>query len=296
MLPLVNEFIQYLGDLKRYADLTVDAYTLDLEQFDQFVQNKKGRSNLKEVTSADIREWMVTLLDEGETTRSVARKTCTLSKFFKYALKKDKIKANPMARISVPKIEKRLPVFVKPSEMEQLLFNPAAFTDDYEGIRDKLIIEMFYSLGIRRAELLGIRDRDIDFDRNTILVTGKRSKQRYLPFANSLKKDILVYIETRNANVDAQKDNFFLLKSGEALYPMLVYRIVVKYLSTVCTLFKKSPHVLRHTFATAMLNNGADLNAVKELLGHTSLAATEVYTHTTFERLQNIYKQAHPRA
>jgi integrase/recombinase XerC len=269
-----------------------------MNQFVAFVENKKGRFEPKEITATDIREWMVQMLDAGLTARSVNRKLTTLKTYYRFLETEGIELVNPLRKIIPPKTKKRLPVFVKEGEMDNLLNGMEDVFDkeDYEGRRDKLIIETFYCLGIRLSELIGIKDRDIDFNKNTILITGKRNKQRLIPFGNSLKSDILAYIADRNAEVEKVEDRLFVRKNGQALYPVLVYRLVNKYLSMVCTLTKRSPHVLRHSFATAMLNNGADLDAVKELLGHANLAATEVYTHTTFERLQKIYKQAHPRA
>jgi integrase/recombinase XerC len=186
---------------------------------------------------------------------------------------------------------------LKEDEMENLLDSyDGLFGNDFEGMRDKLIIEMFYTLGIRLSELIGIKDTDMDLSGKTVIITGKRNKQRLLPFGDKLKDSVLEYLKVRDEAVSSQCGNLFIKEDGKKLYPVLVYRVVNKYITMVSSLSKRSPHVLRHTFATAMLNNGAELNVVKELLGHSNLAATEVYTHTTFEQLQKIYKQAHPRA
>ena len=295
---LIDKFLQYIKYEKGYSSHTFISYQTDMNQFVAFVENKKGRFEQKEITATDIREWMVQMLDAGLAARSVNRKLTTLKTYYRFLETEGIELVNPLRKIIPPKTKKRLPVFVKEGEMDNLLNGMEDVFDkgDYEGRRDKLIIETFYCLGIRLSELIGIKDRDIDFNKNTILITGKRNKQRLIPFGNSLKSDILAYIADRNAEVEKVEDRLFVRKNGQALYPVLVYRLVNKYLSMVCTLTKRSPHVLRHSFATAMLNNGADLDAVKELLGHANLAATEVYTHTTFERLQKIYKQAHPRA
>ncbi|MBQ0030128.1 MAG: tyrosine-type recombinase/integrase [Bacteroidales bacterium] len=295
----IDEFLQYIKYEKAYSSHTFISYQTDMKQFAAFVEQQKGRFDPTEISAYDIREWLLQLMNGGLSARSTSRKVATLNTFFGYLKKKGTITANPMDKVSAPKVQKRLPVYLHEKQMSDLL-NPEEtgelFPDTFEGKRDKLMIEMFYNLGIRLSELISIKDKDIDFNRQTILITGKRNKQRYIPFGNSLKSDILAFESDRDADVAREDDRLFTRADGKPLYRMLVYRVVNKYLEQVCTLTKKSPHVLRHTFATAMLNNGADIDAVKELLGHASLSATEVYTHTTFDRLRKIYKQAHPRA
>jgi integrase/recombinase XerC len=228
---------------------------------------------------------------------SVNRKLSSLKSFYRFLKQHDLVSHNPLKKITAPKNKKMLPVFLKEDEMENLLDGyDHLFENDFEGTRDKLMIEMFYTLGIRLSELINIKDNDIDLGRETVMITGKRNKQRLLPFGDRFKNAVSEYLMMRNEVVPDRSGNLFVREDGEKLYPMLVYRVVNKYITMVSSLSKRSPHVLRHTFATAMLNRGAELNAVKELLGHSSLAATEVYTHTTFEQLQKIYKQAHPRA
>jgi len=240
----------------------------------------------------------LSIMDNGVGARSVNRKLTTLRTFFKYMMRQGVLSVDPTAKVKPPKMEKRLPVFLREEQVENLFDEFGnVFPDDFEGKRDRILLEILYNLGVRESELINLKDCDFDFNRNTVRVTGKRNKQRYIPFGDRLKKDILAYVDDRNSEVGPVEDGWLLVrKTGEQLYPVLVWRIVEKYISSVSTLSKRSPHVLRHTFATAMLNNGADIDAVKELLGHANLAATEVYTHTTFDRLRKIYKQAHPRA
>jgi integrase/recombinase XerC len=231
-----------------------------------------------------IREWMVSLMERETSARSVNRKLSSLKSFYRFLKRHDFTSNNPLKKIVAPKNKKQLPKFLREDEMENLLdIRNDIFEDDFDGARDKLIIDMFYTLGIRLSELINIKDSDIDLGRKTVIITGKRNKQRLLPFGEKLKDSVLKYFTMRDRTIANQSGYFFVKEDGEKLYPMLVYRIVNKYITMVSSLSKRSPHVLRHTFATAMLNNGAELNAVKELLGHSSLAATEVYTHTTFD-------------
>lgn len=293
----IDKFLQYIKYEKAYSSHTFISYQTDMKQFAAFVEKQKGGFNPPDITAKDIREWILAIMNDGVGSRSVNRKLTTLRTFFKYMLKEGYVQTDPMAKVKPPKMQKRLPVFLREEQMEELLdVDKNLFPDDFEGKRDHLIIEMFYNLGVRLSELINIKDSDIDFDRKTVRVTGKRNKQRYIPFGNSLKSDILAFVSDRDAEVGSEEGWLLVRKTGKKLYPMLVWRVVEKYITSVSTLKKRSPHVLRHTFATAMLNNGADIDAVKELLGHANLAATEVYTHTTFERLRSIYKQAHPRA
>lgn len=237
------------------------------------------------------------MMESGTAASSVNRKLSALKSFYSYLCKQGVIKKSPMTQVSAPKTKKRLPFFLKEEEMSDMLSGSSeVFEEGFEGVRDELIMETFYTLGIRLSELIGLKDTDVDLQAQTVLVNGKRNKQRYVPFGESLKQSMQAYLSIRDKEVPVRSGFFFLRPTGESLYPVLVYRIVHKYISVVSSMSKRSPHVLRHTFATAMLNNGAELEAVKELLGHSSLAATEVYTHTTFEQLQKNYKLAHPRA
>lgn len=295
---LIESFLQYIKYEKGYSSHTFVSYKTDLSQFEKFVMERYGMKEFvpENVDSCWVREWIVSMMESGASASSVNRRLSALKSFYSYLRKNGVMKNNPMDQIVSPKRQKRLPTFLREDEMSELLSDVEVFETGFEGVRDKLIVETFYTLGIRLSELIGLRDSDIDVHAQTVLVNGKRNKQRYVPFGDSLKKSMLAYLSVRNEEIPVRSENFFLRPDGEPLYPMLVYRIVHKYISSVSTLSKRSPHVLRHTFATAMLNNGAELEAVKELLGHSNLAATEVYTHTTFEQLQKNYKLAHPRA
>jgi len=273
----------------------VESYFNDLSQFKYFVSGDET-FDPKTIDSVWIRRWIVALMNDGYSPLSVNRKLSSLKSFFKYLCKYKHIESSPVKNLRGPKVNKPLPHFVKDLDMSKL-FSEWDGEDAFEGERDKAILDVFYTTGIRCAELVGIKNGDVDFDSKLIKVTGKREKQRLIPFSDNLKEIMLSYIYIRNETIDSFKDNaFFVRKNGEKLTNSIVYSIVNKRLSEIPNLSKKSPHVLRHTFATSMLNNGADLNAVKELLGHASLSSTEVYTHTTFEELKKVYHQAHPRA
>lgn len=295
---LIEKYLQHIRYEKGFSSHTIASYQADLRLFQSFLENHNLKEfKLDSVDSKLIREWIVLLRECNNSPSSINRRLSTLKSFFRYMKQKGLIKHNPMQQVVSLKRETRLPKFVKESEMESLLSEgQALFTDDFEGIRDATIIETFYTLGIRESELIGIKDSDIDFSRCYVSVIGKGSKQRLIPFGRKMKEAFLNYLEARENLHLGEVSSFFVRKDGKSLYPMLVYRVVRKYLSEVSSLTQRSPHVLRHTFATLMLNNGAELNAVKELLGHANLAATEVYTHTTFEQLREIYERAHPRA
>ncbi len=290
-------FINYLKFEKRYSPHTITAYKKDLDQFDLFLKSEYDIVEVNDVSYRMVRSWIVKLMEQDISARSVNRKLSTLKSYFKYLTKEGLIRESPMLRIQSPKTSKKIPVFVDNDSMETL-FSTEIFGDDFEGIRDRLIIEMFYMTGIRLSELINLKDSDIDFYQQNIKVLGKRNKERIIPVSKEFIDSIKEYIAVRNKNIALieQNDYFYVTIKGKKVYEKLAYRIVNSYLGKVSTLQKKSPHVLRHTFATHMLNNGADLNAIKEILGHSSLAATQVYTHNTIEKLKNIYKQAHPRA
>ena len=235
------------------------------------------------------------LMDEGRAATSVNRKLSSLRSFYRFLLRKKAITVNPMAKVVGPKKKKPLPSFVREKDMDRLL-DGLTFEEGFEGCRDRMVLEMFYATGMRLSELIGLDDADVDFSARLIKVTGKRNKQRLIPFGNELEEDLRIYIKVRDEALPNGSDAFFVRKDGKRMYPMQVYRLVKRNLSKVVTLKKRSPHVLRHTFATAMLNDCAELRAVKELLGHESLTTTEVYTHTTFEELKKVYELAHPRA
>ena len=292
---LIDSFLDYLRYERNYSNYTIEAYSKDLRQFEEYVKLNKESVFVPGDVDADlVRSWIVSLMDEKISPVSVNRKLSSLKYFFKFLMKQGSISVNPLRLITGPKTKKPLPYFVRDKEME-LLLDGDGFDEDFEGVRDRLILEMLYDTGIRRSELIGIQDSDVDFGAMQIRVTGKRNKQRLIPFAEGLKNLIQAYTEVRNREVGSESGWFFVRKNGEQLSAGIVYTIVKKKLSEIPTLAKRSPHVLRHSFATSMLNNGAELNAVKELLGHSSLSSTSVYTHTTFEELKKVY-HAHPRA
>lgn len=292
---LIESFLDYLRYERNYSDKTILAYKEDLRQIQEFVQEEYGKFDPAEVESGVIREWVVSLMDKGYTSTSVNRKLSSLRSFYKYLLKQGEVTVDPLRKVVGPKNKKSLPAFLKESEMNRLL-DDTDFGEGYKGVRDRLIIEMFYATGMRLSELLGLDNKDVDFSASLLKVTGKRNKQRLIPFGDELRDAMLEYINVRNDAIPGRTEAFFIRENGERLYKNLVYNLVKRNLSKVATLKKKSPHVLRHTFATTMLNNDAELGAVKELLGHASLATTEIYTHATFEELKKVYKQAHPRA
>lgn len=241
-----------------------------------------------------IRSWLVSMLEQGIGTRSINRKLTTLKSFYKYLLRNGVLEINPMQKITSPKTPKRLPVFVEKDKM-QFLLDHVDFGNGYAGMRNKLILELFYATGMRLSELVGLTETDLDFHHDTIKVLGKRNKERLIPFGKKIELLIKSYLEEKK-NSFGENDLLFLTDKGQPVYSRMVYKIVNRYLNEVTTLEKKSPHVLRHTFATHLLNNGAELNAVKELLGHANLSATQIYTHNTIDNLKRIYKQAHPKA
>ena len=292
---LIDSFLDYLRYERNYSNYTIGAYSKDLRQFGDYVKKyKEGIFDPVDVDTDLVRNWVVVLMDEKLSPVSVNRKLSSLKSFFKFLMKQGFVSVNPLRFVTGPKTKKPLPTFVKEKDMEQLL-DGDGFDEDFEGVRDRLILEMLYDTGVRRSELVGLLDADIDYDAMQIKVTGKRNKQRLIPFAERLKNLMLAYTEVRNREVGSGSGWFLVRKNGEQLSTSILYTIVKKKLSDIPTLAKCSPHVLRHSFATSMLNNGAELNAVKELLGHSSLASTSIYTHTTFEELKKVY-HAHPRA
>lgn len=292
---LINSFLDYLRYERNYSDMTIVVYGTDLAQFREFVQEKNNSFNPADIESSVVREWIVSLMDRGYTASSVNRKLSSLRSFYKFLLRRGEVTKDPLVKINGPKKKKPLPVFLKESDMERLL-EETDFGEGYKACRDKLIIEVFYSTGMRLSELIGLNDSDVDFSTSLIRVTGKRNKQRLIPFGDRLKEALREYISIRSETVPQKCEAFFVRENGERLYKDLVYNTVRRNLAKVVTQKKRGAHVLRHTFATTMLNNDAELGAIKELLGHSSLATTEVYTHTTFEELKKVYKQAHPRA
>ena len=288
-------FTNYLRYEKRLSPHTVLAYSNDLDQFFIYLKNVYSLDKIGEVNHAIIRSWIVSLMENKISARSVNRKISTLKSFYKFLIREKVLGINPMHKIQSPKNPKRLPVFVEESKMNALI-EDVSFSDDFEGRRNLLIIELLYSTGMRRIELVNLKETDINFHSSTVKVLGKRNKERLIPLTAEIKELVKEYIECRNKSIEIKSDYLFLTEKGNQIYPGAVYRVVKGSLEKVTTLAKKSPHVLRHTFATHLLNNGANLNAIKELLGHANLAATQIYTHNTIEKLKSVYSKAHPKA
>lgn len=293
---MIDSFLKHLQFEKRLSRNTVVAYANDLLQLKAFVEKNFSTDDISLANHAMIRSWIVNLVEEGISASSVNRKIACLRTFFKFLLRQERISKDPLARINVLKTRKRLPAFVKEEDMVNLLDNNT-FPETFEGQRDRLVLEMFYGTGIRLSELVYLKENCIDLSNRTIKVLGKRNKERVIPFSPPLVELIRNYLLIRNREVVMKAHgNFFVRANGEACYPMMIYKIVRKYLDRFPTMEKRSPHILRHTYATHLLNKGAELNAVKDLLGHTSLAATQVYTHNSIEKLKKVFEQAHPKA
>lgn len=289
-----ESFIKYLKFEKRYSPHTVTAYKNDLDQFVNFCTEMIGEFHVYRVDSKLMRSWIVSLMENNTSPRSVGRKVTSVKVFFKFLMKEQVVEQNPAIDLPIPKIRKKLPHFLEEHNLHHLL-DDGFFSDDFRGVRDKLIITLLYGTGIRLAELLQLKDSDFDTKGYLIKVLGKRRKERIIPYPRSINSLLEQYISYRGETIDSIPDRLLVTEKGKPVYEKLIYRVVKSNLEKVTSLEKKSPHVLRHTYATHLLNKGADLNAVKELLGHANLAATQVYTHTTFEKLHDIYKQAHPR-
>lgn len=291
---LIESFLRYIQYEKIYSSHTVLSYKNDLFSFKEHVVSETGEFVVADVTPAVVRSYVIKLIDNGCAARTISRKVSAIRALYRYLVKQGEVTTNPAMQVQLPKVKKRLPSFVRPKEMDVLL-DEVDFGNTFTGYRDKLIIELLYATGIRRSELIALKDENVSLSSKQIKVHGKRNKDRLVPIGEELVAHIKAYLTMRTQEVKGA-EAFFVKEDGAPLYPALVYRLVTKRLGAVTTLDKKSPHVLRHTFASAMLNNGAQLNSIKELLGHSSLASTEVYTHITFAELKQSYKQAHPRA
>lgn len=289
---LIESFLRYIRYEKNLSTHTVLSYKGDLFQFKTFLEKFAPEVAPEDAGPEQVREWISSLSEEGVTVRSISRKISSLRAFYRYLMAQSIIEESPVKDVRVPKVRKKIPVYLRQDSMDELL-DDVSYGEGFESVRDRLIMAMFYNTGMRRAELIGLKDTDVRD--GEIKVTGKRNKQRLIPYGEELSHMIADYRAARREAGVAAADAFFVRKNGGPLYPQLVYRLVNRALSKVCTLEKKSPHVLRHTFASVMLNNGAGLNSVKELLGHHSLASTEVYTHITFEELKQSYNQAFPK-
>lgn len=292
---VIQPFIDYLKFEKRYSRHTILSYQTDLVSFFDFVVMQFGDTALAQLSHSIVRSWLASLKDEGLSAKSINRKISTLKSFFKYQLKTGTIRQTPMTKVVAPKNEKRLPNFVADKDI-QTLFAHVEFPDTWKGQTERLLMLLFYQTGMRLAEAIELKESGVNFSNHTLKVLGKGNKERIIPMNPELKVALQAYLHKKRVEIPQSAETLFVTDKGKPLSPRSVYTSVKHYLSLVTTIQKRSPHVLRHTFATHLTNNGADLNAVKELLGHSSLAATQVYTHNTIEKLKNIYKNAHPKA
>jgi len=291
-----ESFLQYLQIERRYSPLTVRSYIDDLDQFHKYLASEDIEASADSVTSHDIRLWIVELMEKGYSPGSIHRKISSLRGYFRYLRKQGIVRTDPLEKVILPKVRKSLPIFVEEKSINNL-FDNYDFGNDFRGVRNRTVIEMLYMTGMRRAELTGLRDADVDLADATLKVTGKRNKQRIIPLLPSFIPFLERYKKIRDDEFPGGPgDWFFVGNKGNKMYDKYVYNIVRRYLAMVTTIEKKSPHILRHTFATHMLNRGADLNSIKEFLGHANLSATQIYTHNSFEKLKEIYTRAHPRA
>ena len=289
-----ESFINFLTYEKRYSVHTLTAYKNDLDQFVQFCTIVVGDFDVKKISNDLIRGWVLHLMENEITPKTVTRKIATLRSLFKFLMIEGIIIEDPMRGVVLPKVRKKLPFFVEEKNMAHLL-DDGLFSDDFKGIRDKLIISLLYGTGMRLSELMNLKDSDVDTNNCLVKVLGKRQKERIIPYPRSINTLLNQYFEIRNKTIEFTPESLLVTEKGKKIYEKLIYRVVTTNLEKVTSLEKKSPHILRHTYATHLLNRGADLNSVKELLGHSNLSATQIYTHITFEKLHNIYKQAHPR-
>lgn len=291
----LNDFLIHLKYERRLSSHTSEAYERDLSQLFGYLEQVYELPDLKEVHSRHLRSWLSDLKEKGLSNRSLRRKIAAVSSFYKYLMEQGLLIENPTEELSLPKLDKPLPKFLEEKQTAQL-DQEGLFPDDLNGHTQNLIIELLYQTGMRRAELIQLEEKDIDFSRGQVSILGKGNKIRLVPLGADLIKKLEKYLEIKSSKFSSPTEKFLSLESGKRLYPNYVYRTVKTYLATVTTLDKKSPHVLRHTFASQLLNNGADLMSIKELLGHSSLAATQVYTHLNIERLKEVYKKAHPKS
>lgn len=291
----IAPFLSHLENVKRYSPHTLHAYKEDLGQFLDYCATIKEVKDFPDITSKIIREWIVILMSKGHKATTTRRKLSVLRTLFKYLMREGRLSEDPTETILLPKIGRRLPVFVPDYQMDELL-DSDEFQGGFRELRDRLVLLTAYYTGMRRSELVGLKVRDIDFAGKSLVITGKGNKQRLLPLANELLEDMQCYLEEREKRVQQEHGYFFITDKGTPVYDKFIYRLVVRYLGKVTTLSKRSPHVLRHTFATQLLNNGACIEAIRALLGHTDLSATQIYTHNSFEYLIKVFNQAHPRA
>ena len=290
----IKHFIEYLSFEKKYSPHTIRAYNDDLNSFQTFCKITFDNEELADVNYSQIRSWIVNMINENVSNRTVNRKISSLKSFYKFLVKTKQIKESPLLKHQALKVSKRVQVPFSEKEINEVIDNLNEF-DDFESVRNKLIVELLYSTGMRRAELMEIKQSSINFTNSTLKVLGKRNKERYIPLLNSVQQTLRTYLDLRK-EIKSDNENLLITTKGNKIYPTLVYRIINDYFSAVSSKVKKSPHVIRHSFATHLLNEGADLNSVKELLGHSSLASTQIYTHSSLNELKKVYNQAHPRS
>lgn len=291
-----NNFLEFLQFQKRYSKNTIVSYKNDITSFFTFLQHNYPETDISEIKTVYVRSWMASMKENKLTARSLNRKMSSLRSFFKFLLKNEIVKSNPVSSISAQKMPKRLPQFITEKDTDSL-FTALTFSEGLKGLTEKYLLKVLYFTGIRKAELIALKESDIDRMNAQIKVWGKGNKERIIPVNNLLINELMFYAEEKKKlGLCNEANNLFTTEKGMALDPKQVYNIVKKYLSQITTIDKKSPHILRHTFATHLMNNGAELNAVKELLGHASLAATQIYTHNSIEKLKDVYKKAHPKA
>jgi len=294
--PQIQSFLDYLKFEKRYSAHTIIAYQTDLIDFFDFIESSFGSTQLKAIGHTLVRSWLAHLKEHDNTSRSINRKISTLKSFFKYQIKIGKLETSPMGQVVAPKMSKRLPAFIKEEEAQNMIEVLNVSAEDWKSLNAKMLVTLFYATGMRLSELVNLKDSQIDDNRSQIKVLGKGNKERIIPIPVAIVKQIKEYQQLKRKEFDIKIKAFLVTEKGQKLYPKYAYLVVNKILGEASTLDKKSPHVLRHSFATHLMNNGANLNAVKELLGHSSLAATQVYTHNTIEKLKDVYKKAHPKA
>ena len=293
---LLKTFLEYLLLEKKYSQLTVTAYKKDISAFQQYLEDSTSNKDLKEVSYQDIRQWIIHMVNLGMSNRTVNRKVSALNSFYKYLIKIEEISSNPLSTHKALKTSKKNQIPFSETEINAVL-NTISHAQTFEGARNKLIIELFYATGIRRIELINIKLKDIDLENKTVKILGKRNKERLIPLIQTIITSIKQYLTYRDQLENSNQCDYLLVtQKGVKLYETLVYRIIKDYFSVVSSKIKKSPHILRHSFATHLLNKGAEINAVKELLGHSSLAATQVYTHNSIAQLKKVYQKAHPRS
>jgi integrase/recombinase XerC len=292
----IQPFLAYLTFEKRYSIHTITAYETDLIDFSDYLEIQFGPLSLPEITHTYIRSWLAGLMEKKLSAKSINRKISSLKSFFKYHLKTGSITNSPMAKVISPKIPKRLPVFIREEDTVNLLSSLQQSTEDWKSLNAKMLITIFYATGMRLSELINLKEKQVDFSNSQVKVLGKGNKERLIPIGGEVVKMIKEYQNLKRKEFENPEESLLVTEKGKKIYPKYAYLLVNQLLGQASTLDKKSPHVLRHTFATHLMNNGADLNAVKELLGHSSLASTQVYTHNTIEKLKDIHKKAHPKA